>query len=131
MITPSSQSTYLNGQANYYPTVMLDLDGNERASIGLRNNTFNTLHIFLDQLLRRTLPPETRAAAIDAFIVELSRVRNEWLKDVADLAGDLTQLDERIAEAARPSCSPKRRSGNGPKKRSHRNSTAPPCARHA
>lgn len=98
VVTPSAQSPYLGGQGNEYPTVMLDLDGNERASIGLRNNTLNTLHIFLDQLTRRSLAPKTRAAAIDAFMETLDRVRKEWSSDIADLNADLAQLDVRIAE---------------------------------
>ena len=53
VITPSSESTYLAGQGSSYPTVVLDLDGNERASIGLRNNTLNTLQVLLDQILNK------------------------------------------------------------------------------
>ncbi len=64
---------------------MLDLDGNERASIGLRSNTFNTLHIFLDQLTRRTLPPATRAVAIDAFM-EVLESGGLVTQDMADLS---------------------------------------------
>jgi hypothetical protein len=67
VVTPSPHS-YLGGQGNEYPTVMLDLDGNERASIGLRNNTLNMLHLFLEQLMRKQVPAATRAAAIDAFM---------------------------------------------------------------
>ena len=67
VITPSSAPGYLQGQSDLYPTVTLDLDGNERASIGLRNNTFNKLHILLDQLTRKSLRGEVRAAALKAF----------------------------------------------------------------
>jgi len=98
VITPTSQSSYLNGQGNQYPTVMLDLDGNERASIGLRNNTLNTLQIFLDQLTKRTLPPATRAAAIDAFMEVLESVREPWTRDLVDLNRQLSELDPQIAE---------------------------------
>ncbi|MEO5925049.1 MAG: alkaline phosphatase family protein [Bryobacteraceae bacterium] len=98
VITPTSQSDYLNGQGNQYPTVMLDLDGNERASIGLRNNSFNTLQVFLDQLTRKTLPPPTRAVAIDAFMEELERVRDPWSSDIADLTREMANLDPDIVE---------------------------------
>ena len=98
VVTPTSQSGYLNGQSDQYPTVMLDLDGNERASIGLRNNTFNTLHIFLDQLTRKTLPGAVRVAAINAFMETLDSVRQSWTQDVADLDRQLEALDPQIAE---------------------------------
>jgi hypothetical protein len=98
VVTPTTQSDYLNGQGNQYPTVMLDLDGNERASVGLRNNTFNTLQIFLDQLTRRTLPPATRAVAIDAFMEALERVRQPWSADLAALNRQVSELDPQIAE---------------------------------
>ena len=35
VITPSEESLYLKGAANQYPTALLDLDGNERASVVL------------------------------------------------------------------------------------------------
>ncbi len=41
--TPSGNSTYLAGQQNEYPTAILDLDGNERASVALRNDDLNRL----------------------------------------------------------------------------------------
>ncbi len=98
VVTPTTQSDYLNGQGNQYPTVMLDLDGNERAGIGLRNNTFNTLQVFLDQLTRRTLPPATRAVAIDAFMEVLEGVRATWSDDIASLNRQIEELEPRIAE---------------------------------
>lgn len=98
IVTPSTQSKYLAGQASQYPTVMLDLDGNERASIGLRNNTFNILQIFLEQLTRRQLPSETRAAALNAFFETLDEVRASWLRDIASLNAELAQLDLQVAE---------------------------------
>ena len=98
VVTPTTQSAYLNGQGDQYPTAMLDLDGNERASIGLRNNTLNTLHIFLDQLTRRTLPGATRVAAINAFMELLNGVRGSWSSDIADLNQQLAELDPQIAE---------------------------------
>ena len=98
VVTPTTQSGYLNGQADQYPTVMLDLDGNERASIGLRSNAFNTLQIFLDQLTRRALPPATRAVAIDAFMEALESVRGAWSKDVANLNREMSELEPQIAE---------------------------------
>lgn len=98
VVTPSSQSPYLANQSYQYPTVMLDLDGNERASIGLRNNTLNILHIFLDQLSKKGLAPEVRAAALNAFFETLDSVREPWLLDIANLNIELARLDSRIAD---------------------------------
>ncbi|MBZ5673971.1 MAG: alkaline phosphatase family protein [Acidobacteriia bacterium] len=96
VITPSPDSEYLAGQADQYPTVMLDLDGNERAGIGLRNNTFNVLQILLDQLIQKRLPGPVRNAALSALFSTLDKVRAEWRRDVDDLSEELTALDARI-----------------------------------
>ena len=96
VITPSPDSNYLAGQADQYPTVMLDLDGNERANIGLRNNTFNVLQILLDQLLQKGLPGPVRNAALTALFSTLDKVRVEWSRDLDDLSAELTALDARI-----------------------------------
>ena len=99
VVTPSPQSTYLAGQDEAYPTVMLDLDGNERANIGLRNNTFNTLHIFLEQLADKKLPAAARGVALDAFFEQLDKVRVSWTRDIEDLNAQLTELNSRIETA--------------------------------
>ena len=52
VVTPSDESLYLKGEADDYPTALLDLDGNERASFYLRNSAFNTLHILLKEINR-------------------------------------------------------------------------------
>ena len=96
VITPSPDSSYLAGQADQYPTVMLDLDGNERANIGLRNNTFNVLQILLDELIQKRIPGSERSAALSALFTTLDNVRANWRKDVAELSEDLVALDVRI-----------------------------------
>jgi hypothetical protein len=98
VVTPSAQSPYLANQSYPYPTVMLDLDGNERAGIGLRNNTLNILHIFLDQLTRKPLPPAVRAATLNAFFDTIDGVRGPWLRDIANLNIELAKLDLKIAD---------------------------------
>ncbi len=98
VITPSPDSAYLAGQADQYPTVMLDLDGNERASIGLRNNTLNVAQILLDQLIQKRLPGPVRSAALTALFATLDKVRTEWRRDVDDLSQELVALDGRIDE---------------------------------
>jgi len=96
VITPSQESAYLAGESGQYPTVVLDLDGNERASIGLRNNTLNLLQILLEQLTRKRLPGNVRRAAIDAFFEILGRERPAWTRNVAALEEELRALRARI-----------------------------------
>lgn len=98
VITPTPESTYLAGQGASYPTVMLDLDGNERASIGLRNNTLNTLQVLLDQILNRQLPKEIRKAAIQSFLEVRDSVRASWQQELDQLGKELGALEERIAQ---------------------------------
>jgi len=96
VITPSPESNYLAGQAEQYPTVMLDLDGNERASVGLRNNTFNVVQILLDELIQKRVPGPLRNAALSALFSTLDEVRVEWRRDIDDLSDELIALDARI-----------------------------------
>ena len=110
VITASPDSNYLAGQADQYPTVMLDLDGNERANIGLRNNTFNVLQILLDQLLQKGLPGPVRNAALTALFSTLDKVRMEWSRDINDLSEELTALDARIdAQQKKVDAQPKKK----------------------
>ena len=110
VITPSPDSTYLAGQADQYPTVMLDLDGNERANIGLRNNTFNVVQILLDQLIQKGLPGPVRNAALSALFSTLDKVRVEWRRDLDDLSEELTALDARIeAQQKKVDAQPKKK----------------------
>ena len=61
LITTTTPDTYyLKGESTTYPTAMLDFDGNERASLHLRDSDLNMLHILLQQLQRGKLPEETR-----------------------------------------------------------------------
>jgi hypothetical protein len=98
VVTPSTAPAYLGGQSALYPTVMLDLDGNERASIGLRNNTLNKLHVLLDQIIRKRLRGPLRSAALRAFFSVLDGVRTKWQQDLDDLQEELHALDIRIGE---------------------------------
>ncbi len=54
VITPSRDSFYLPYEAADYPTVLLDLDGNERAAVYLRNSDLNALHMLLKEPTRKT-----------------------------------------------------------------------------
>jgi hypothetical protein len=89
VISPSAASLYLEGQASRYPTAWLDIDGNERAAVHLRNNDINKLHILLLALARSDLDPRTRrAAAIDVREI-IERHRAVWTKTIADLTAEL------------------------------------------
>ena len=96
VITPSSNSAYLAGQAEQYPTVILDPDGNERVNIGLRNNTLNIAQILLDQLIDKRLPGPVRSAALTELFSALYKVHANWQRDLDDLDEELAALDVRI-----------------------------------
>jgi type I phosphodiesterase/nucleotide pyrophosphatase len=101
--TTSSESFYLKGQSEIYPTALLDFDGNERAGIHLRNTNLNVIHILLQQLQRKDLSPSLRAATTAAFFSAIERER-------AVIQGELDKFDSelgalgRSAEAQRKSC---------------------------
>jgi Type I phosphodiesterase / nucleotide pyrophosphatase len=79
LITTSSRdSYYLKGEGDRYPTALLDFDGNERASIHLRDDDLNVLHILLRQLQRKDLVPQMRRALTEAFFSTIDRRRDEW-----------------------------------------------------
>ncbi|MDQ3012391.1 MAG: alkaline phosphatase family protein [Acidobacteriota bacterium] len=92
VVTASDESFYLKGESSKYPTALLDLDGNERASVHLRNSQLNTLHILLQQLKRKELKGEPRDAATARFFVTLDRNRARWLKTLAELQQELDAL---------------------------------------
>ena len=71
--TTTSDSYYLKKQSNEYPTALLDFDGNERASLQLRDSDLNLPHIILQQLQRADLSPPLRQALTDQFSGQLMR----------------------------------------------------------
>jgi hypothetical protein len=96
VIIPSSHATYLAGESAHYPTAVVDLDGNERASISLRNNSLNVLQILLDQLMHKKLPGRVRHAALEAMFGTLDRVREPWSRNVAALKLELKDVRAKI-----------------------------------
>ncbi len=100
VVTPSDESLYLKGAGNQYPTVLLDLDGNERASVYLRNSDFNALHLLLDEIGRPSSPAETKRAGVATLFQILDRHRVEWQATVAELQQELAAL-HRAIEARR------------------------------
>jgi predicted AlkP superfamily pyrophosphatase or phosphodiesterase len=98
VITPSEESLYLKGDANQYPTALLDLDGNERASVYLRNSDFNALHILLGTLSRSGLQPAARAGLIETIFQIIERNRSAWRKTLRGLREELAALHIRIEQ---------------------------------
>lgn len=101
--TTASDSYYLKGQAEIYPTALLDFDGNERAGLHLRNTNLNVIHILLQQLQRKDLPPQLRAAATTAFFSAIDRDRAYFQDDLDKFALELAALG-RSADAQQQSC---------------------------
>ena len=103
--TEAKNSFYLKNQSKNYPTAMLDFDGNERASLHLRDDDVNVLHILFQQMQTGKLTPETEKAAKNAFFDVIKRRRADWQKTVADLTEELgalhrrTEADEKIIAA--------------------------------
>ena len=94
--TTSQESFYLKGQSTDYPTALVDFDGNERATIHLRDSDLNILHILLQQLRRKDLPAAERRAATDAFFQTIERRRAGWQKLLDELREELAALRRRI-----------------------------------
>ena len=94
--TTASESYYLKGRSADYPTALLDFDGNERASVFLRNSDFNVLQILLQQLARKDLSLSVRSAATDAFFQTINKRRSEWTAQVVQLQEELAAADRAI-----------------------------------
>jgi hypothetical protein len=90
--TTTPDSYYLKGQSSAYPTALLDFDGNERASIHLRDSDLNVLHILLQQLQRKDLSPALERAITDAFFKTLDERREEWQLELSQMNEELGAL---------------------------------------
>lgn len=99
LITTSSKySYYLKGQGSDYPTALLDFDGNERASIHLRNSELNKLHIIFEELQDRKLAADLRSAATAAFFDIIDKHRAAWQQTIDEMSVELEAL-HRYVEA--------------------------------
>jgi hypothetical protein len=94
--TTTDTSYYLKGQSTDYPTAMLDFDGNERASIHLRNSDLNEIQILLQQLQRKDLPAEIRTAATTEFFAVIDRRRPEWAGTLESMNAEMAVLRRKI-----------------------------------
>ena len=100
VVNPSTASFYLAGQSSHYPTAWLDLDGNERAAIQLRNNDLNRIQILLQQAARPDLPAPIRQAAAQYLRDLLDRHRAGWTRTANELDAEISALS-RVVESAR------------------------------
>ena len=96
VITPSTASFYLQGQASQYPTAWLDLDGNERASISLRSSDLNKLHILLLESMRADLSREKRRAVTECELGIIERHRAAWQRTESELREEMSALESSI-----------------------------------
>lgn len=96
--TTTPDSFYLKGQSTTYPTATLDFDGNERASLHLRDSDLNMLQILLQQLQRGRLSEEIRRAATNEFFAVIDRRRSEWETELNALQIELGALNHAVAE---------------------------------
>jgi len=96
VISSSRESFYLQGQAEQYPTALMDLDGNERASIYLRDSDLNVIQILMQQLKRPDLSVDMRTAAAQAVLNVVDRRRQEWMSVLHDLKEELAALQHAI-----------------------------------
>ncbi len=101
--TTTRDSCYLKSQSSDYPTAMLDFDGNERASLQLRDSTLNLLQIILQQLQRSDLSSSLRKALTDQFFRTLDASRPEWQRNLDELNEELGAL-RRSIERQRQLC---------------------------
>jgi hypothetical protein len=99
LITTTTQDTYyLKGESTTYPTAMLDFDGNERASVHLRDSDLNLLHILLQQMQSRDLPDNVRKATFDTFFGVIEKRRADWQRDLTELNTELSALSRAVEE---------------------------------
>ncbi len=96
VVNPSESSFYLRGEAERYPTAWLDIDGNERAALHLRNSDLNKIHILLEQLARPELAADLRKAAARDLEETIDRHRSAWSKTGDQLAEELQALKRAI-----------------------------------
>jgi len=99
VVTPTKTSFYLADEANRYPTAWLDIDGNERTAVGLRNNDFNKIHILLKQLARKDLPLAQRKAAALYVRALADKNRTAWTRTDRELTEELKLVSDAVANA--------------------------------
>lgn len=94
--TTTSDSYYLKKQSDDYPTALLDFDGNERASLHLRDSDLNLLQILLQELQQADLAPPLKKAVKDQLFVTIAGKRAEWQQQLDGLNEELAALHRAI-----------------------------------
>lgn len=94
--TTTRDSYYLKSQSSDYPTALLDFDGNERASLHLRDSDLNLLQILFQELQRNDLPATLRQAATAQFFATIEARRQQWQQEVTDTNEELGALRRSI-----------------------------------
>ncbi len=92
----SKESFYLQKQAQNYPTIKIDFDGNERASVHLRDSDLNILQIIFQELQKRKISKEDEKALKSAFFNILNRRRADWQKTLESLTEELETVNRWI-----------------------------------
>jgi hypothetical protein len=100
--TASPSSFYLKGQSSEFPTLALDTDGNERASVYLRHSDLNVLHILSQQLARKDLEENLRSAVVRAVRTTIERNRSKWSMLTGDLHQELSVLKQVPTTSGKP-----------------------------
>jgi len=109
VVTPSEASPYLKGESGDYPTALLDQDGNERASVYLRNSDWNALHVLLEELCKPAVEPALRQREIDEFFRIVERHRARWQTTVQEIREELGALHRSIeAQQSKIAAQPKK-----------------------
>jgi len=93
--TPSPESRYLAKDKDY-PTALLDLDGNERASVQLRNSDLNEIQILLQQLARPDVEKTKKNVEAAAILAIIERNRAVWSRMAEQLRQELAALERAI-----------------------------------
>lgn len=96
VITPSTSSFYLAGEAPHYPTAWLDIDGNERAAVHLRDSDLNKIQILLKELAKPDLPAQVRQAAAAYLHDTIDSHRAPWTKTANELDEEMAALKQAI-----------------------------------
>lgn len=98
VFTPGESSPYGPASPKEYPTALLDLDGNERAGIYLRNSDLNMVHLLLLQLKRRDLAPPLRSAALNACREAIERYAQRSRPHIERVRSGIESLRVSIAD---------------------------------
>jgi len=93
--TPSPESPYPAGNKDY-PTALLDLDGNERASVQFRNSDLNEIQILLEKLARPDVEKAEKNAEAAAILAIVERNRAVWSRTAEQLREELAALERAI-----------------------------------